>query len=178
MEDDERDIGKEMAAQMRQLGFGVAIAALTLAIAAALTFAVGADAGYGPKLKPRMKSQRVISANTFSITGVDNPQRYQVYCPRGKRPLGGGVSVDPLPEKAGGGAYPVSYERLGQQEGWHISVAQVGRGGTTSVHVQVLCRRYRGDIDPEEKFIKSRAYKNIGPGRPSGSPRAALREGS
>jgi hypothetical protein len=32
------------------------------------------------------------------------------------------------------------------------------------VTAQVLCRRYKGNIDPEEKFIKSRTYKNIGAG--------------
>ncbi len=164
MDKHKRDIGKEMTAQLRLLGAGAAIAVVAIAIAAALTFAVGAEAGYGPKLKAGMKAKRVISSKTFSITGVDNPQRYQVYCPRGKRPLGGGASVDPLPDAAGGGAYPVSYERLGQQQGWHISASQVGRAGTTSVHVQVLCRRYKGNIEPEEKFVKSRTYKNIGPG--------------
>jgi hypothetical protein len=142
------------------------VAALALAVVAlgAILFAAVAPAGYGPKLKPGLKSKRVISTRSVSITGVDRPQRYQVYCPRGLRPLGGGVTTDPQPDAAGGGAFPVSYERLGQQEGWHITLAQVGRSGTTSAKVQVLCRRYKGDIDPEEKFIKSRKYKNIGPG--------------
>ena len=178
MENDERDIGKEMTAQMRQLGLGVAIAAMAVAIAVALTFAVGADAGYGPKLKPRMKSKRVISAKTFSITGVDNPQRYQVYCPRGMRPLGGGTSVDPLPDAAGGGAYPVSYERLGQQEGWHISTAQVGRRGTTSVHVQAPAGA-TGATSIPRRSSSSRALQERRPGRDQAvHRRLARREGS
>ncbi|MDX6617059.1 MAG: hypothetical protein QOD60_2150 [Solirubrobacterales bacterium] len=134
-------------------------------VAAALALlAAAALAGFGPRLKPGLKSKRVLSTKSVSISGVDHPQRYQVYCPRGMRPLGGGASADPPPDARGGGAYLVSSERLGQQQGWHISMAQVGRSGTTSVKVQVLCRRYRGNIEPEEKFVKSRTYKNIGPG--------------
>jgi hypothetical protein len=131
----------------------------------AILFAGAALAGYGPTLKAGLKSKRFLSTKSVSIVGSDHPQRYQVYCPRGTRPLGGGVTTDPAPDAGGGGAYPVAYERLGQQQGWHISLAQVGRRGATSVKVQVLCRRYRGRIEPQEKFKKSRTYKNIGPGQ-------------
>jgi hypothetical protein len=163
LENDERDIGKEMTAGLKRLGLGLALGVALVAIGATVFVAV-AGAGFGPKLKAGLKSKRVISTKSVSIHGVDHPQRYQVYCPRGMRPLGGGAFTNPAPDAAGGGAFPVSYERLGQQEGWHISIAQVGRSGSTAVQVQVLCRRYRGNIEPEEKFIKSRTYKNIGPG--------------
>jgi hypothetical protein len=138
--------------------------AATVAALGAILFAASAPAGFGPKLKPGLKSKVALATKTVSISGSDDPQRYEVYCPRGLRPLGGGVFTDPPPDTKGAGAFPVSYERLGQQQGWHISVAQVGRGGTTSVRVQVLCRRYKGNIDPQEKFIKSQTYKNVAAG--------------
>src|SRR5690242_10768344 len=103
-----------MRRMKRKLALTATLGAVALA-ATAILFTAVAPAGYGPKIKPRMKSHRVISSKTFSITGVDHPQRYQVYCPRGKRPLGGGAFTSPAPDAAGGGAYPVSYERLGQQ---------------------------------------------------------------
>jgi hypothetical protein len=147
----------------RRLGALAVLAVAAIALTAIL-FAAAAPAGFGPKLKPGLKSRQALSSRSFHIRGVDHPQRFQVYCPRGLRPLGGGMRTDPQPDGNGAGAFPVSYERLGQQEGWHISVSQVGRGSSTSVTVQVLCRRYKGNIDPEEKFIKSRKYKNVGPG--------------
>jgi hypothetical protein len=140
---------------------GLAVTAVALA---SLFFAAVAPAGFGPKLKPKLHSKRVIASRSFTISGSDNPQRYQVYCPRGLRPIGGGVTTDPAPESGASGAFPVSYERLGEQQGWHIGVAQVGRSGSTAVTLQVMCRRYKGDIDPVEKFIKSRTYKNVAAG--------------
>lgn len=149
---------------LRNFALAAGLGATVVALAAVL-FSATAPAGYGPKLKPNLKSKKVIASRSFTITGSDNPQRFEVYCPRGLRPLGGGVITDRPPDGTGAGAYPVSYERLGKQDGWHIGVAQVGRGGSTSVTLQVLCRRYKGDIDPEEKFIKSRTYKNVAPGQ-------------
>lgn len=151
------------ATPLRKLALAAGLGATLVALAAIL-FAAAAPAGFGPRLKPKMESKRVIASRSFTIRGSDHPQRFQVYCPRGMRPLGGGIKTDPAPDAAGAGAFPVSYERLGQQQGWHIGVAQVGRRGSTSVTLQVLCRRYKGDIDPVEKFIKSRTYKNVAAG--------------
>lgn len=143
------------------LAAGLAAALVALA---SLFFVALAPAGYGPTLKPKLHSKRVIATRSFTISGSDDPQRFEVYCPRGLRPLGGGVTSDPAPDASGAGAFPVSYERLGEQQGWHVSVAQVGRSGSTAVTVQVMCRRYKGNIDPVEKFIKSRTYKNVAAG--------------
>lgn len=143
------------------LAAGLGAGAVALA---SLFFAAAAPAGFGPKLKPKLHSKRVLATRSFTISGSDNPQRYQVYCPRGLRPLGGGVTTDPTPDASGAGAFPVSYERLGVQQGWHISVTQVGRSGSTAVTLQVMCRRYKGNIDPIERFIKSRTYKNVAAG--------------
>jgi hypothetical protein len=136
-----------------RLGLLAALGAAAVVLTAIL-FAAAAPAGFGPKIKPGLKSIRVISSRAFNISGADDPERLHAYCPDGLRPLGGGVTTGPQPDATGAGTFPVAYERLGKQEGWHITVAQVGRGGSTSVTVQVLCRRYRGNIEPEEKFIK------------------------
>ncbi len=114
----------------------------TLIALAAILLPAAAPAGFGPKLKPKLKSKSALVSRSFTISGSDRPQRFEVYCPRGLRPLGGGIKSDPVPDASGAGAFPVSYERLGVQGGWHITVAQVGRGGSTSVTLQVLCRRY------------------------------------
>jgi hypothetical protein len=143
---------------------GLAALGAVAVVLTAILFAAAALAGFGPKIKPGLKSKRVISSRSFSFSGADNPQRFHVYCPHGLRPLGGGVTTGPQPDATGAGTFPVAYERLGKQEGWHITVAQVGRGGSTSATLQVLCRRYRGNIEPEEKFIKSQTYRNVGPG--------------
>ncbi len=128
---------------------------------AATALAATAFAGFGPPLKPGLKSKAVIATKQFTIQGSDNPQRYEVYCPRGTRPLGGGMFASPPPDAAGNGAFPVSYERLGQQDGWHISVAQVGRAAGTEVTLQVMCRKYKGNIDPVEHFVKDQTTKNV-----------------
>src|SRR3954469_18420314 len=94
-------------------------------LAAAALLASSALAGFGPKLKPKMKSKRAIATQQFDISGSDNPQRFEVFCPHGKRPLGGGAFSSPVPDADdGGGAYPTAYERLGQQEGWHVTISQ------------------------------------------------------
>jgi hypothetical protein len=137
-----------------------AVAALLLAVALAGV----ASAGFGPKLKPNMHSKRVLATQTYSITGSDNPQRFEVSCPKGKRPLGGGAITSPPVDATGAGAIPTAYERLGQQEGWHITISQIHRQGTSNATLQVLCRKYKGNIDPVEHFIKSQTFTNIGAG--------------
>ncbi len=142
-------------------------AALALAALAgtAVFLAAVAPAGFGPVLKPKMKSKRVIASKVHTISGLDSDARFEVYCPKGLRPLGGGVKTNTPPDpQTGAGAYQVSYERLGQQEGWHSSITHILNPGSTDVTLQVLCRKYRGNIDPVEHFIKSTEFKNIGPG--------------
>ncbi len=142
----------------------LALTSAVLAALAAVAFAAMALASNAPKLVPKMKTKRVIATQDFTIQGSDAPERYEVYCPRGMRPLGGGVFASPPPDATGAGAFPVSYERLGQQDGWHISVAQVGKPTGTPVKLQVMCRKYSGNIDPVEHFVKDQTTKNVGPG--------------
>ena len=52
--------------------------------------------------------------------------RLESRCPKGQRPLGGGVRTSPTPDPlTGGGVFIGSYERLGAQDGWHNTVDQV-----------------------------------------------------
>jgi hypothetical protein len=61
-------------------------------------------------------------SKSFNVTQPDKTTRLVTLCPRGSVPLGGGMISSPGLDPDGGGVYPHSYERLGAQEGWHISV--------------------------------------------------------
>src|SRR3954470_478197 len=63
-----------------------------------------------------------VATKSFHITQPDTAPRLQTLCPGGKFPLGGGMTQSPAVDPDGGGVYPHSYERLGAQRGWHISV--------------------------------------------------------
>jgi hypothetical protein len=52
----------------------------------------------------------------------DFPDRFDMRCPGKTSPLGGGFASSPPLEPDGAGVYPHSYERLGVQRGWHISL--------------------------------------------------------
>jgi hypothetical protein len=84
-----------------------------------------------------------IASKSFHITQPDTAPRLQTICPGGKFPLGGGMSQSPAVGSDGEGVYPHSYERLGAQRGWHISVVFLdpSRAATTprDVTVQALC---------------------------------------
>jgi hypothetical protein len=57
----------------------------------------------------------------FRMSKLDELARYEVFCPEGTYPLGGGMfNATPLAED-GEGIYPHSYERLGVQNGFHVT---------------------------------------------------------
>ena len=60
-------------------------------------------------------------SKTFSVSDPEMPERFSVLCPKGKFPLGGGMSATPSPAADGEGVYPHSYERLGAQRGFHAN---------------------------------------------------------
>jgi hypothetical protein len=95
-----------------------------------------------PGLARRLTSL-TLATKTFQITKPDTAPRLQTICPGGKFPVGGGMSTSPPTDADGAGIYPHSYERLGAQRGWHISVVDLDPSpGTTTprdVTVQVLC---------------------------------------
>jgi hypothetical protein len=82
---------------------------------------------------------------TFRLNKPDTAPRLEVLCPRGTEPVGGGMSQSPGVGSDGEGIYPHSYERLGAQLGFHVSVVVLdpSPSQTTSreVTVQVVCGR-------------------------------------
>src|SRR3954451_23099994 len=84
-----------------------------------------------------------IASKSFHITQPDTAPRLQTICPGGRFPLGGGMAQSPALDPDGAGAYPHSYERLGAQRGWHISVVFLDPSRASStprdVTVQAVC---------------------------------------
>jgi hypothetical protein len=85
----------------------------------------------------------VLATKDFHLTQVDTAPRLETFCPGGRYPVGGGIVSNPPVGPDGDGAYPHSYERLGAQRGFHISVvvfdpspAQITPRDVT---VQALC---------------------------------------
>jgi hypothetical protein len=91
----------------------------------------------------RTLTNLTLATRTFRVTKPDTAPRMQTICPGGKFPVGGGMTTSPPTGADGEGIYPHSYERLGAQKGWHISVVFLdpSRGSTTprDVTVQALC---------------------------------------
>ena len=86
-----------------------------------------------------------LATGSFPLNQPDTAPRLEVLCPRGKFPVGGGMTNSPDVGPDGEGVYPHSYERLGAQLGFHISAVVLDPGGgpttTRNVTVQVLCGR-------------------------------------
>jgi hypothetical protein len=91
----------------------------------------------------RTLTDLTLATKTFSVTTPDTAPRLQTICPGGRFPLGGGMSTSPPTGPDGEGIYPHSYERLGAQRGWHISVVFLdpSPNSTTArnVTVQAMC---------------------------------------
>jgi MYXO-CTERM domain-containing protein len=74
---------------------------------------------------------------------ADEKSRFEVPCPDGTSPLGGGwVNTAPL-GRDGEGLYPHSYERLGVQGGFHVTSVYIDRTRqqvpTRRAQIQVVC---------------------------------------
>jgi hypothetical protein len=86
-----------------------------------------------------------LATQTYRLNKPDTAPRLQVLCPRGTEPVGGGLSQSPGVGADGDGVYPHSYERLGAQLGYHISVVvfDPSPAQTTSreVTIQTVCGR-------------------------------------
>ena len=84
-----------------------------------------------------------LATKSFQVTKPDTAPRLQTLCPGGRYPLGGGMTSTPQTGSDGEGIYPHSYERLGAQRGWHISVVFLdpSRSSTTprNITVQAMC---------------------------------------
>jgi hypothetical protein len=102
----------------------------------------------GPRIipgKPGPPRGVRIVAKTFKMSAPDQLTRQEVFCPGSTYPIGGGMSVNLPPSPDGEGAYPHSYERLGAQRGFHVSVVlyDANHASTTPRHVtiQAVCAR-------------------------------------
>jgi hypothetical protein len=86
-----------------------------------------------------------LATKSFRMSKFDQIERLEVFCPKGKFPLGGGMISTPPLSTDGEGVYPHSYERLGVQRGFHITafVLDPTPGDTTPrrTTVQVICGR-------------------------------------
>ena len=86
-----------------------------------------------------------LATQTYRLNKPDTAPRLDVLCPRGSSPIGGGMSSSPAVGPGGEGVYPHSYERLGAQLGFHISVVVLdptpGQTTTRDVTVQAVCGR-------------------------------------
>src|SRR6476659_2609307 len=86
-----------------------------------------------------------LATNSYRLDKPDTAPRLEVLCPRGKYPIGGGISQSPAVGADGEGIYPHSFERLGAQLGYHVSVVVLdpspAKTTTREVTVQAVCGR-------------------------------------
>lgn len=84
-----------------------------------------------------------LATQTYRLNKPDTAPRLEAICPGGKSPIGGGLSQSPGIGPDGDGIYPHSYERLGAQLGYHISVVvfdpSPSQTTTRTVTVQTVC---------------------------------------
>ena len=93
-----------------------------------------------------------VSTSTFRLRNFNELERLESVCPGGKYPIGGGMTSSPAPDTAGEGIYPHSYERLGAQRGFHVSVVlfDADPASTTprDVTLQTVCARGLIPVNP------------------------------
>jgi hypothetical protein len=83
------------------------------------------------------------ATGTVSMHRADEKARFEVGCPAGTSPLGGGWVNYPPVGADGEGLYPHSYERLGVQGGFHVTASYIdpSRAATPTrfARIQALC---------------------------------------
>jgi hypothetical protein len=84
-------------------------------------------------------------SRSFVLDKADRARRLLVRCPRGRFPLGGGMTSYPPVSDGGEGVYPHSYERLGVQRSFHATalIIDPDPGDTTprETTIQAVCGR-------------------------------------
>jgi hypothetical protein len=132
---------------------------LLLAILAALLVA--------QQLAAERASAAKLETRTFRMTDADEKRRLVVRCRGQKSPYGGGMSTNQPPSPDGEGVYPHSYERLGQQQGYHVTAVlfDPSRASTQprDVTLQVVCARKGKHVTPPHttKFVAPGQTKTI-----------------
>jgi hypothetical protein len=121
---------------------------------------------FGPALAPAKKGKAkvrstgklVTATQDYTLDQVDDRTRMTVGCPGGKEPYGGGFLTAPPPTDDGQGIYPNSYERLGQQRGYHITANLINPNKTTVVprklSLQVICGKKIGKLSSPHSFAQ------------------------
>jgi hypothetical protein len=140
---------------VRKRGIAVAVAALLAAVA--VVAAVGPALAPAKKAKVRNPGKLVTATQTYQLDKVDDRTRMTVGCPGAKEPYGGGFLTNPAPSD-GQGVYPNSYERLGQQRGYHITANLINPLGTQvvprDITLQVICGKKLGKLDDPHSFAQ------------------------
>jgi hypothetical protein len=109
------------------------------------------------KDKIRNPGKLTMATQTFRLATLDDRTRLTVECPGKKEPYGGGLLTNP-PPAGGEGVFANSYERLGQQRGFHATAVLINlRGGAQSttprdVTLQVLCGKKIGKLKAPHAF--------------------------
>jgi hypothetical protein len=141
---------------------GIAIVALLAAALLVAALGPGLAPAKKKKSKVRNPGTLVTATSTTKLDKVDDRTRMEVMCPGSKEPYGGGFLTSPEPS-LGQGVYPNSYERLGQQSGYHITANLINLFRTQQVEprnvtLQVRCGKKIGPIDDPHSFA------DLGPG--------------
>jgi hypothetical protein len=108
-----------------------------------------------------------IATKTFQMSRADQKERFTVGCPGNSSPLGGGMTTNPPPGPDGEGVYPHSYERLGVQQGWHVTAVlfDPSQGSTQprDVTLQAVCGPKLGHVTPphKTKYVKPGQTKKV-----------------
>jgi hypothetical protein len=104
-----------------------------------------------------------IATKTFRLTRANETPRLVVRCPGRTTPFGGGMMSNPPPSADGEAVYPHSFERLGVQQGWHVTpvLFDPSHGNTQprSVTLQVVCGRRHRHVTPPHTSVR------LGPGQ-------------
>jgi len=126
-----------------------------------LTVFAGSAIGSGAhESRVRVAAAVTMRTASFTLNQPDQKQRLTVGCPGRQRPLGGGMTSSPPPSAGGEGVYPHSYERLGVQNGWHVTAVlfDPDRRSTQprNVTLQVTCGPRLGHVTPPHttKYVK------------------------
>ena len=123
-------------------------------LALALLAPLGGDAAAAP-VATKAAKLKLITDSSLTLSTPNKAARAVALCPGQLKPYGGAMSADPDPDREGEGVYPHSYERLGQQSGFHSTPGLFDPSPSETrdyrVTLQVLCGRKPGKIaDPHD----------------------------
>jgi hypothetical protein len=128
-----------------------------IAIAAGLIAVLTVGLASAPAKKRKVRNPGVLTMATqdSTLANLDDRTRLEVLCPGGRSPYGGGLLTNP-PAALGQGVFPNSFERLGDQGGFHSTAALINLGTQPvtprQVTLQVLCGKKIGPLASPHDF--------------------------